>query len=89
LEVTRSHVNGAVTICQSRGDNDALHRLSSDAQIFVDAIGIASVPIRLTLPAEIAAANRGKTLPINFVVRTTVYGGDENKQEKSTFYVLP
>lgn len=64
-------------------------RISTDAQLAVDATGIASLPIRLTLPAEIAVANRGKTLPINFVVRTTVHGGDESTQEKSTFYVLP
>jgi polyferredoxin len=64
-------------------------RVSSDAQLNVDATGIASLPIRLTLPAEVAAQYRGKTLPIDFVVHTAVGERDESTHEKSTFYVLP
>lgn len=64
-------------------------RIASDAQVVVDAVGIGSLPIRLTLPAEVAALHRGKILPIDFVVHTTVGETDESRQEKSTFYVLP
>ena len=64
-------------------------RLSSDAQLTVDAVGIASLPVRLTLPAQEVAQYRGKALPIRFDVQTI--GGDkqESTNEKSTFYVLP
>ena len=64
-------------------------RLSSDAQLTVDAVGIASLPVRLTLPAQEVAQYRGKALPIRFDVQTI--GGDkqESTHEKSTFYVLP
>ena len=64
-------------------------RIASDAQVVVDAVGIGSLPIRLTLPVEVAALHRGKILPIDFVVHTTVGEMDESRQEKSTFYVLP
>ena len=64
-------------------------RISSDPQLEVQAVGIASLPIRLTLPPELAAQSRGKTLPIVFEVQTSVDGRAESRQEKSTFYVLP
>ncbi len=63
--------------------------ISTDANLAVPAIGIASLPIRLTLPPEVAALHRGKTLPIAFEVRSAAEGGHESRQEKSTFYVLP
>ena len=64
-------------------------RISSDPQLEVQAVGIASLPIRLTLPPELAAKRRGKTLPIVFEVQNSVNGRAESRQEKSTFYVLP
>jgi cytochrome c oxidase accessory protein FixG len=64
-------------------------RISSDAQLAVQSVAIASLPVRLTLPPEAAAAYRGKTLPIVFEVQTTADGRSEVRHEKSTFYVLP
>jgi polyferredoxin len=64
-------------------------QFSSGSQLAVDAVGIASLPVRLTLPATVAALYRGKTLAIEFLVHTTAGGIDEVRQEKSTFYVLP
>ena len=64
-------------------------QFSSDSQLVVDAIGIASLPVRLTLPAGVAALYRGKTLVIDFLVQTTARGIEEVRHEKSTFYVLP
>jgi len=64
-------------------------RISSDTQLAVDAVGIGSLPIRLTLPPEVSALYRGKTLPVVFEVQTSAGSGHESKQEKSTFYVLP
>jgi polyferredoxin len=64
-------------------------RISSDAQLAVQSVAIASLPVRLTLPPEAAAAYRGKTLPIVFEVQTTTDGRSEVRHEKSTFYVLP
>ena len=64
-------------------------RISSDPQLEVQAVGIASLPIRLTLPPELAAKSRGKTLPIVFEVQNSFNGRAESRQEKSTFYVLP
>jgi cytochrome c oxidase accessory protein FixG len=64
-------------------------RISSDPQLEVQAVGIASLPIRLTLPPEVAAKSRGQTLPIVFEVQTSVDDRAESRQEKSTFYVLP
>ncbi len=63
--------------------------VSSNAQLAVDPIGIASLPIRLTLPAEVADLHRGKTLSFDFVVHTSVGERAESRHEKSTFYVLP
>jgi hypothetical protein len=64
-------------------------RISSDAQLAVQSVAIASLPVRLTLAPEAAAAYRGKTLPIVFEVQTTADGRSEVRHEKSTFYVLP
>ena len=64
-------------------------RTSPNAELTVNAIGIASLPIRLTLPPDVAALYRGKTLPVIFDVRSSRLGAGESKQERSTFYVLP
>jgi cytochrome c oxidase accessory protein FixG len=64
-------------------------RISSEAQLTVPSVGIASLPIRLTLAPEVATRHRGKTLPIEFEVQSLVDGRTEIRQEKSTFYVLP
>ncbi len=64
-------------------------RISSDAQLEVQAVGIGSLPIRLTLPPQVAALYRGKTLPVVFEVQTSAGKEQEIRQEKSTFYVLP
>jgi len=64
-------------------------RMASDALLTVDAVGIAALPVRLTLPAEVAAQYRGKTLPIHFDVQAADAPPGESAHEKSTFYVLP
>jgi len=64
-------------------------RITSDAQLEVQAIGIGSLPIRLTLPSEVAELYRGKTLPVVFEVQASAGSVQEIRQEKSTFYVLP
>ncbi len=64
-------------------------RISSDSQLSVAAVGIGTLPVILTLPAEVAARYRGMTLPVVFEVRASSGNGQEIKQEKSTFYVLP
>ncbi len=63
--------------------------VSSDAQLAVDAVGLASHPIRLTLPANVAALYRGKTLPLDCVAPTSVGERDESTRERASFYVLP
>jgi hypothetical protein len=55
----------------------------------VQAVGIGSLPIRLTLPSEVAALIVARTLPIVFEVQASAGTGQEIRQEKSTFYVLP
>ncbi|HPW07328.1 MAG: cytochrome c oxidase accessory protein CcoG [Rhodoferax sp.] len=64
-------------------------RISSDAQFEVPAVGIGSLPIRLTLPSEVAALYRGRTLSVVFEVQASAGTGQEIRQEKSAFYVLP
>ena len=64
-------------------------RIASGTQLNAQAVGIASLPVRLSLAPEVAALHRGQTLPLVFEVRSTGAGASETRQEKSTFYVLP
>jgi hypothetical protein len=59
----------------------------TDATLVVEATGIASLPVRLTLSPEVAQSYRGQTLPIVFTVQTLVEGREVQNREKSTFYV--
>ena len=62
-------------------------RLTSDANLAVEATGIGSITVRLQLPAETAQSYRGVVLPIQFSVQTTMAGTTEIAREKSTFIV--
>ena len=62
-------------------------QMVTDATLAVEATGIASLPVRLTLPPEVAQNYRGQTLPIVFTVQTLVDGREIQAHEKSTFYV--
>ncbi len=62
-------------------------QLATAAQLDVPAIGIASLPVRLTLAPEQAQALRGRASPIRFTV--TRLDGDQSRSsdEASTFFV--
>jgi cytochrome c oxidase accessory protein FixG len=62
-------------------------QMATDADLHVEATGIGSLAMRLTLPPEVAQAHRGQTLPIVFTVQTEVDGRAIQTDEKSTFYV--
>jgi cytochrome c oxidase accessory protein FixG len=62
-------------------------QLATNPHLTVEPVGIASLTLRLTLPAEQAQSLRGQTLPIYFHVHTTVDGKTVATDEKSTFYV--
>jgi polyferredoxin len=64
-------------------------RISSDVQLAVAAVGIGTLPVRLTLPPEVAAHHRGETLPVAIEVQASSGNGQQIKREKTTFYVLP
>ncbi len=62
-------------------------QLATAAQLDVPAIGIASLPVRLTLAPEQAEAVRGRASPIQFTI-TRLDGGDtRSSNEASTFFV--
>lgn len=62
-------------------------QMVTDPQLTVEATGIGSLALRLSLPAEAAQAWRGQTLPIVITVQARLDGKDIQVQEKSTFYV--
>jgi polyferredoxin len=62
-------------------------QMATEAELAVEATGIAFLAVRLTLPPEAAQAYRGQTLPIVFTVQTQVDGRAVHTDEKSTFYV--
>ena len=62
-------------------------QLVTDPHLVVDATGIASLAIRLTLPPDVAADHRGTAVPIYFLVQTSAAGGAEHTEEKSVFYI--
>jgi cytochrome c oxidase accessory protein FixG len=62
-------------------------QMVTDPQLTVEATGIGSLALRLSLPAEAAQARRGQTLPIVITVQARLDGKDIQVQEKSTFYV--
>ena len=61
--------------------------LATADQLTVDANGIASLAVRLTLPQAVAEPLRGSAVPITFVIQTQIDGSDVTSHEKSTFYV--
>jgi cytochrome c oxidase accessory protein FixG len=62
-------------------------QMVTEAALAVEATGIASLPVRLTLPPEVNQNYRGQTLPIVFTLQTLVDGREVQAHEKSTFYV--
>jgi cytochrome c oxidase accessory protein FixG len=62
-------------------------QLVTAPDLTVEATGINSLAIRLSLPADAAQNYRGQTVPIFFQVQTEVDGRVVSTEEKSTFYV--
>ncbi|MEO7937909.1 MAG: FixG Ig-like domain-containing protein, partial [Burkholderiaceae bacterium] len=62
-------------------------QLATAAELDVPAIGIASMPVRLTLPPDQADALRGRASPIAFTVSRTDGGDARSSTEASTFFV--
>ena len=61
--------------------------LATPAQLDVAAVGIGSLPVRLTLAPEAAEPYRGRAHPIRFEISTTGSGESATRTEKSTFFV--
>jgi hypothetical protein len=62
-------------------------QLVTQPELAVEATGINSLAIRLSLPQAQAGTLRGQTVPIIFHVQTEVDGKTVSVEEKSTFYV--
>ncbi len=62
-------------------------RIVTPAQLSVQATGIGSLPVRLTLSPDLAEAYRGRANPIVFEIETTESGDTRTASEKSVFYV--
>ncbi len=62
-------------------------QLATPAELEVPAIGIASLPVRLTLPPEQAEALRGRASEIRFTITRTNDGQMRSSTEPSTFFV--
>ena len=61
--------------------------LATPAQLDVAAVGIASLPVRLTLAPDAAEPYRGRAQPIRFEITTTGADRTGTRIEKSTFFV--
>ena len=61
--------------------------LVTPAQLNVEAVGIGSLPVRLTMPPDAAQAYRGQANPIVFEIRPIQPGEARATQVKSTFLV--
>ena len=61
-------------------------QLVTAPDLTVEATGINSLAIRLSLPADAAQNLRGQTVPIVFQLQTEVDGRVVSTEEKSTFY---
>ena len=61
--------------------------LVSPDQLDVAAVGIGSLPVRLTLAPDAAEPYRGRANPISFEITTTGSGETRTRTEKSTFFV--
>ncbi len=61
--------------------------IAAPAQLDVPAIGIASLPVRLTLAPELAESLRGRAHPIRFEVTRADEAAPLTRSEKSTFFV--
>jgi polyferredoxin len=62
-------------------------RIVTPAQLSVEATGIGSLPVRLTLSPDLAEAYRGRANPIVFEIETTESGDTRTASEKSVFFV--
>jgi len=62
-------------------------RIVTPAQLSVEATGIGSLPVRLTLSPDLAEAYRGRANPIVFEIETTESGDTRTASEKSIFFV--
>ena len=61
--------------------------METATQLEVEATGIGSLPVRLTLAPEAAEAYRGRTQPIMFEIQTGPPDNVKTAREKSTFFV--
>ncbi len=62
-------------------------QLVTSAELEVPAIGIASLPVRLTLPPEQAETLRGRASEIQFTITRVNTGDTRSSTERSTFFV--
>jgi polyferredoxin len=61
--------------------------IATPAQLSVAPTGIGVLPVRLTLPANVAADLQGRSNPIVFEVRALTDTSERVAREKSTFFV--
>ena len=61
--------------------------LSAPTQLTLDANGIGSLVVRLTLPQAVAEQYRGSSVPIFFDVKAQIDGKEVIRHEKSVFYI--
>jgi cytochrome c oxidase accessory protein FixG len=61
--------------------------IAMPAQLSVEATGIGSLPVRLTLAPDAAQAYRGRANPIVFEIQTHQAGDIKTVKEKSVFFV--
>ncbi|MBU6260681.1 MAG: cytochrome c oxidase accessory protein CcoG, partial [Burkholderiales bacterium] len=62
-------------------------RIASAAEVAVDPVGFASLPVRVTLPPAVAQAHRGHASPIVFEVTSGPADHARRVRQQSTFYV--
>ena len=82
-------MNGTESSQQYTISVSGLHGLEMETatQLEVEATGIGSIPVRLTLAPEAAEAYRGRTQPIMFEIQTGPADNVKTAREKSTFFV--
>lgn len=61
--------------------------VATQNSLTVESTAIGALTTRLTLPAELALAHRGQTLPITFIIQGSGDDSGPTVHEKSTFYV--
>ena len=62
-------------------------RMETGTELTVPAAGIGSLPVRLTLPPDVADASRGRASPITFEIQALDGDTEKTMREKSTFFV--